>query len=95
MIEQDVHLFVVQRIIIKYLTKKGVKPSEIFIILMVQFRDTRLSQNRVYVWSTEFEDKQEKIDNESHDRRPRTSFTDDNILQDRELHEHDRWLYVQ
>jgi hypothetical protein len=45
---------VAQRIIIKFLTKEGVIPSEIFTRLQAQFADECLSQPRVFSWAKSF-----------------------------------------
>lgn len=95
MTEQEVHSSVAQRIIIKFLTNEGVKPSEILTRLKAQFGDSTLSQNRVYTWAREFKGGRERVENESHDRRPRTSLTDDNTRTVRELIERDRRLTVE
>ena len=54
MSEQEVPPSVVKRIIIKFLTNEGVKPSEILTHLKVQFGDTTLSENRVFTWARQF-----------------------------------------
>lgn len=95
MTEREVPSSVAQRIIIKFLTNEGVKPSEIFTRLKAQFGDATLSQNRVYTWVREFRDGRERVENESHDRRPRTSLTNDNIRAVRELIEGDRRLTIE
>ncbi|XP_046683630.1 protein GVQW3-like [Homalodisca vitripennis] len=95
MTERDVHPSVAQRIVIKFLTNEDVKPSEIFTRLQAQFGDTTLSQNRVYTWAREFRDGRERVENESHGQRPRSSLTDDNISAVRQLIEGDRRLTVQ
>jgi hypothetical protein len=51
MAEQEVPSSVAQRIIIKFLTKEGVIPSEIFTMLQAQFGDECLSQPRVFSWA--------------------------------------------
>jgi hypothetical protein len=94
MTEQEVHSSVAQRIIIKFLSNEGVKSSEIFTRLKAQFGDTTLSQNRVYTWAREFKGGRERVENESHCRRPRSSLTDDNISAIRELIEGDRRLTI-
>ncbi|XP_073989689.1 histone-lysine N-methyltransferase SETMAR-like [Rhodnius prolixus] len=95
MTEQEVPSSVAQRIIIKFLTNEGVKPSEILTRLRAQFGDSTLSQNRVFTWAREFKGGRERVENESHDRRPTTSLTDDNIRAVRELIERDRRLTVE
>jgi histone-lysine N-methyltransferase SETMAR len=76
---------VVQRIIIKFLTKEGVIPSEIFTRLQAQFGDECLSQPRVLSWAKSFREGQDRIENEPHARLPRTSVNPDNIFKTGEL----------
>jgi hypothetical protein len=45
---------VAQHIIIKFLTKEGVIPSEIFTRLQANFGDECLSQPRVFSWAKSF-----------------------------------------
>jgi hypothetical protein len=54
MAEQEVPNSVAQRIIIKFLMKEGVIPSEIFTRLQAQFGDECLSQPRVFSWAKSF-----------------------------------------
>lgn len=70
---------------------KGVKPSEIFSRLKVQFGDSTLSQNCMYTWAKEFKGGRELVENEAHNHRPRTSLTDENIRAVQKLIELDRW----
>lgn len=95
MSEQEVHASVAQRIIIKFLTYEKVKPSEILTRLKAQFGDATLSQNRVFTWAREFKGGRERVENESHDRRPRSSLTDDNIRAVQDLIEGDRRFTVE
>jgi hypothetical protein len=54
MSEAKVHVSVEQRIIIKFLTKEGCKPSEICSILKKQYGEKALSNVSVYKWSSAF-----------------------------------------
>ena len=54
MSEQEVASSVAQRIIIKFLTKEGVKPSEILTRLKAQFGDATLSRTQVFDWASKF-----------------------------------------
>lgn len=76
MSEVEVHSSVEQRIIIKFLTKEGVKPSEICERLKKQFGEETLSDISVYKWSKAFKDGRERVENEPHSRRPKTSTTE-------------------
>ena len=62
--------------------------------MKAQFGDTALSQNRVFTWARQFKGGQESVENKSHDRRPRSSLTDDNIRAVREVIEGDHRLTV-
>jgi hypothetical protein len=94
MSEQEVASPVAQRIIIKFLTKEGVKPSEILTRLKAQFGDATLSRTQVFDWASKFKGGRESVENESHDRRPRSSLTDENICAVRDVIEGDRRLTV-
>ncbi|KAJ8938580.1 hypothetical protein NQ318_013634 [Aromia moschata] len=83
--EKGVHVSVEQRIIIKILAKEGVNPTEILRRLQAQFGDNTLSRTRVFAWHNEFSGGREKVENQSHDRRPRTSMTSQH-LEDSEPH---------
>jgi hypothetical protein len=76
---------VTQRIIIKFLTKEGVIPSEIFTRLQAQFGDECLSQPRVFSWAKSFREGRDRVENEPHARRPRTSVNPGNVLKIGEL----------
>ena len=67
-----------QRIIIKFLTKEGCKPSEICSRLKRQCGEKTLSNVSVYKWSSAFKKGRETVENERHERRPRTSITGEN-----------------
>jgi hypothetical protein len=85
MAERAVPSRVAQRIIIKFLTKEGVIPSEIFTRLQAQFGDECLSQPRVFSWAKSFREGRDRVENEPHARRPRTSVNPDNVLKIGEL----------
>ena len=75
MSEAKVHVSVEQRIIIKFLTKEGCKPSEICSRLKRQYGEKTLSYVSVYNWSSAFKKGRETVENEPHESRPRTSVT--------------------
>jgi hypothetical protein len=77
---QAVPSSVAQRIIIKFLTKEGVIPSEIFARFQAQFGDECLSQPRVFSWAKSFREERDHVENELQARRPRTSVNPDNVL---------------
>jgi len=78
MSEAKVHVSMEQRIIIKFLTKEGCKPSEICSRLKWQYGEKTLSNVSVYKWSSAFKKGRETVENEPHERRPRTSITGEN-----------------
>jgi hypothetical protein len=82
---QAVPSSVAQHIIIKFLTKEGVIPSEIFTRFQSQFGDECLSLPRVFSWAKSFREGRDHIENEPHARRPRTSVNPDNVLKIGEL----------
>jgi len=94
MSEREVPPAIAQHIIVKFLTNEGIKPSEILTRLRAQFGDMTLSSTQVYDWASKFKGGREAAENESHDRRPRTSLTDDNIRAICDLIEGDRHLTV-
>jgi len=95
MSECKVHPSVAQRIIIKFLTCEGVKPSEILRTLQAQFPDNCLKKPlKVYEWHKQFQAGREAVENEPHDRRPRTSLTEQNIAAARGLIERNRRLTI-
>jgi histone-lysine N-methyltransferase SETMAR len=71
---------VAQRIIIKFLTKEGIIPSEIFTRLQAQFGDECLSQPRVFSWAKSFGKGRDRVENEPDSRRLRTSVNPENFL---------------
>ncbi|KYM98799.1 hypothetical protein ALC62_10488 [Cyphomyrmex costatus] len=90
---KEVHPSVAQRIIIKFLMKEGVRPAEILCRLRQQFKST-FSQPCVFFWHKTFSGVRERVENESHDRRPRTSLTEDNTREVRDLLEIDRCITI-
>jgi len=78
MSEAKVHVSMEQRIIIKFLTKEGCKPSDICSRLKRQHAEKTLSNVSVYKWSSAFKKGRETVEDEPHERRPRTSITDEN-----------------
>jgi hypothetical protein len=80
MSEREVPVSIAQRIIIKFLSREGVKPAEILMRLTEQFKEETLSRARVFVWHKQFVKGREHVENEGHDRRPRTSVTENNFL---------------
>jgi hypothetical protein len=77
---QEVPSSVAQHIIIKFLTKEGVIPSEIFTRFQAQFGDKCLSQPRVFSWAKSFREGRDHVENEPHAWRPRTSVNPNNIM---------------
>lgn len=90
MSEQEVPSSIAQRVIIKFLAAEGVKPAEILRRLTAQFGEETLSRARVFAWHKQFVEGRDRVENESHDRRPRTSITANNISSVRRLIEDDR-----
>jgi hypothetical protein len=73
MSEAKVHVSVEERIIIKFLTKEGCKLSEICSRLKRQYGEKTLLSISVYKWSSAFKKGRETVENEPHERLPRTS----------------------
>lgn len=94
MSEQEVHTSIAQRIIIKFLAREGVKPSEILWRLTAQFEENTLSRTQVFDWHKHFTKGREKVENESHRRCPQISITETNIRAIGDLIEGDRRLTV-
>jgi hypothetical protein len=59
---------IAQRVIIKFLTKEDVIPSEIFTRFQAQFGDECFSQPRVFSWAKSFREGQDRVENEPHAR---------------------------
>jgi histone-lysine N-methyltransferase SETMAR len=79
MSEREVPPAIAQHIIVKFLTNEGVKSSDILTRMRAQFGDMTLSSTQVYDWASKFKGGRETAENENHNRRPRSSLTDDNI----------------
>lgn len=73
MSEQKVPRSVEQRIVIKLLVEENVQPFEILQRLKQQYGEECLSRTRVFEWCKCFREGRERVENEPHDRRPRTS----------------------
>ena len=67
-----------QRIVIKFLTNEGRKPSEICSRLKRQYGEKTLSNVSAYKRSSAFKKGRETVENEPHERRPRASITGEN-----------------
>jgi len=78
MSEAKGYVSVEQRIIIKFLMKEGCKLSEICSRLKKPYGEKTLSNVSVYKWSSAFKKGREMVENEPHERRPRTSITGEN-----------------
>lgn len=92
MSEQEVHSSIAQRVVIKFLAAEGVKPAEILRRLTAQFGEETLSRARVFAWHKQFVGGRDHVENESHNRRPRTSIAENNISCVGRLIEDDRRL---
>ncbi|XP_033224449.1 protein GVQW3-like [Belonocnema kinseyi] len=79
MSEFQVLTAVTQHNVIRFLVREGVKSMEIFLRLRNQFGSECLSRAAVFKWAKALKDGCETVENEPHDRRPRTSITPDNI----------------
>ncbi|KAJ8962762.1 hypothetical protein NQ318_001161 [Aromia moschata] len=60
MSKKRMHVSVEQRIIIKFLAKDGVNPTEMLRRLQTQFRDNTLSKTCVFAWHKEFSEGEKK-----------------------------------
>ncbi len=92
MSEKEVPVSVAQRIVMRFLVNEGVKSAEIYRRLKQQFGSECLSETQVFHWCASFRKGREKVENEPHQRRPRTSVNDQNakavekiILEDRRV----------
>lgn len=74
------YLFATQRIIIKFLARKCVKPKEMLRRPQAQFLDNCLKKPQVYEWQKQFQAGREVVKNLPYDRRPRISLTNRNII---------------
>ena len=50
-----------QRIIIKFLVKEGVKPSEIYYRISLQYGEDTVSKSTLYEWCKQFRDRRELV----------------------------------
>jgi len=66
------------RILIKFLTKESCKPSEICSRLKWRYGEKTLSNVSVYKCSSVFKKGRERVENEPHERQPRTSISGKN-----------------
>jgi hypothetical protein len=94
MAEQAVPSSVAQHIIIKFLTKEGVIPSEIFTRLQAKFGDKLLSQPTVFSWAKSFREGRGRVENGRRARRPRTSVNPENVLKIGEIFRANRSITV-
>ncbi|XP_026805906.1 protein GVQW3-like [Rhopalosiphum maidis] len=94
MSERQVPTAVAQRIIIRFLVGEDVKNTDIFVRLQKQFGSECLSRAAVFKWAKAFKDGRKTVENEPHDRRPRTSVTPDNIRRVEQLILEDRRMNV-
>ena len=78
MSEVRLNVSVEQRIIIKFLKKEGCKPPEICSRLKRSYGEKTMSNVSVCKWSSAFKKGRETVENEPHERRPRTSITGKN-----------------
>jgi hypothetical protein len=85
MSEREVPVSIAQRIIIKFLSREGVKPAEILRRLTEQFKEETLSRARVFAWHKQFVEGREYVEIEGHDRRPRTSVIENSIRRVQQL----------
>ena len=79
MSEQKVPQGMEQRIVIKFLFGENVQSAEIHHRLQQQYGEECLSRTLVFERCKCFRKGRERVENEPHDRRPRTSITERNI----------------
>jgi len=94
MSEREVPITIAQHVVIKFLTNKNIGPNEIWCRLHTQYGEPTLSKMQVKFWHKEFRGGRDAVQNTSHQRRPRTSITPENIAAVCDLIEGDRWLIV-
>ena len=92
--EREVPITTAQRVVIKFLTNENVGPNEIWRRLRAQYGESTLPKTQVKFWHKEFRGGRDAVKNTSHQRRPRTSTTPENIAAVRDLIEGDRRLTV-
>ena len=76
--EAKVYVSVEQRIVIKFLMKESCKPWEICSRLKWRYGEKTLSNVSVYKCSSVFKKGRERVENEPHERQPRTSISGKN-----------------
>jgi len=59
-----------QRSVIRFLWSEGLKPSEIYRRMKVQYGDSCLSQGRVYEWVERFQNRRQNVSDEHRSGRP-------------------------
>jgi len=59
-----------QRSVIRFLWSEGVKPSEIYRRMKVQYGDSCLSQGKVYEWVERFQNGRQNVSDEHRSGRP-------------------------
>ena len=84
----------IARVVIKFLTNENVWPNEIWRRLRAQYGESTLSKTQVKFWHKEFRGGRDAVQNTSHQWRPRTSTTPENIAAVRDLTEGNRQLTV-
>ncbi|XP_014487491.1 PREDICTED: putative uncharacterized protein FLJ37770, partial [Dinoponera quadriceps] len=94
MSERNVPSSVSQRIIIKFLTAKSVKLSDILKRLEAQFGDNTFKRTQVYEWHKQYLEGRETVKSKGHRRRSLTSVTEENIRLVGSFTESDRRLTV-
>ena len=85
---------IAQHVVIKFLTNENVGSNEIWRRLRAQYGESTLSKTQVKFWHKEFRGGRDAMQNTSHQRRPRTSITPEDITAVRDLIEGDRRLTV-
>ena len=92
--EREVPVTIAQRFVINFLTNENVGPNEIWRRVRAQYGESALSKTQVKFWHKEFRGGRDAVQNRSHQRRPRTNITPENIAAVRDLIEGDRRLNV-
>jgi len=91
---REVPITIAQHVVIKFLTSENVGPNEIWRRLRAQYGESTLSKTQVKFCHKEFRRGRDAVQNTSHQRRPRTSTTPENIAAIRDLIEGARRLTV-
>jgi len=73
-----------QRSVIRFLWSEGVKPSEIYQRMKVQYEDSCFSQGRVYEWVERFQNGRQNVSDEYRSGRP-VSVASERVKQQGEL----------